>query len=59
MPICSTLMSGLELDKLYRAQARQLQDHAQFLVGTNGRIASWNVGVAYTLGYSEDEFIGQ
>lgn len=55
----SVLPASLQIDALYRAQARELEDWAQFLIDRNGTVLSWNSGVRKVLGYSEEEFVGQ
>lgn len=44
---------------LYALLVSDLRHAAVFLLDTEGRIASWNPGVEYLLGYGESEWVGQ
>jgi PAS domain S-box-containing protein len=48
-----------DLARLYRQQVRELEDFAMFLHTPEGRITTWNRGVEHTLGYTEQEWLGQ
>jgi PAS domain S-box-containing protein len=48
-----------DLARLYRLQVRELEDFAMFLHTPEGRITTWNSGVEHTLGYTEQEWLGQ
>ncbi len=43
----------------YDVQVRRVKDFAMFTIDERGILTSWNAGVEYMLGYSEDEWIGQ
>jgi PAS domain S-box-containing protein len=45
--------------KLEQLLINELEDFAVFLVGLDGRIASWNPGVERFFGYKEADFIGR
>ncbi len=48
-----------DLARLYRLQIRELEDFALFVTNPAGFIQTWNRGVEHTLGYTEQEFLGQ
>lgn len=37
----------------------ELGDHAIFIIGVDGKLATWNAGVERVLQYTEEEFVGQ
>ena len=49
---------GIDEQQLYSLQVRQLKEYAIFFIDLDGRIRTWNAGVEYLLGYTEDEWIG-
>jgi PAS domain S-box-containing protein len=49
----------LQHEQLYRLAVEQVADYAIFMIGLDGRIASWNVGVQHVLGWSNSEWVGQ
>jgi PAS domain S-box-containing protein len=44
---------------LYRIAAEQTKDYAVFLLDTDGRILTWNLGAERIKGYAPDEIIGR
>lgn len=50
---------GGDLALLYRFQVREQRDLALFTLTPQGKIVTWNQGVAEIFGYSEEEWIGQ
>src|SRR3954454_8408184 len=44
---------------LYRLAAEQTKDYAVFLLDTEGRILTWNLGGERIKGYAADEIIGR
>ena len=47
-----------ESEERYRTTIEQIQDYAIFLIGLDGRAATWHEGVERVTGYSEAEFVG-
>ena len=45
--------------ELYELMALRTQDYAIFLLGTSGRILSWNAGAQRIKGYTPEEIIGK
>lgn len=50
---------GLSIDEAFRILVQAVKDYAIFLLDTNGRIATWNMGAKLLKGYTRDEIIGQ
>jgi len=51
--------SGKVNPELYRLSIEQTKDYAVFLLDTDGRIATWNVGAQRIKGYAPEEIIGR
>lgn len=47
------------LDESFRLLVEQIRDYAIFMLDTDGRIRTWNLGAERIKGYSADEIIGQ
>jgi PAS domain S-box-containing protein len=45
--------------ELFRLIAENVRDYAVFVTDIEGRVVSWNPGVASLLGYSEGEWVGE
>ncbi len=48
-----------EREKMFRTLIEVVEDYAIVRLDTEGKVQSWNEGVANILGYSEDEIMGQ
>jgi PAS domain S-box-containing protein len=48
-----------EGEQRYRLLVENITDYAIFMLDTDGRVASWNGGAQYLLGYSAEEILGQ
>ena len=46
-------------DELFRLLVQSVRDYAIFLLDTNGRVTSWNIGAERIKGYSASEIIGK
>src|SRR6516165_5747558 len=46
-------------EEQYRLLTENVKDFAIFLLDTNGKVATWNIGAERILGYQEDEIIGR
>ena len=57
----SLILGGETLDvgDLYRIQVLDLPGYAMFVIGADGSLVSWNLGVERLLGFSEADWIGQ
>lgn len=47
------------LDESFRLLVEQIRDYAIFMLDTEGRIRTWNLGAERIKGYTADEIIGQ
>jgi diguanylate cyclase (GGDEF)-like protein/PAS domain S-box-containing protein len=48
-----------ESEEHFRTLVQAVEDYAIFSLDVNGKITSWNEGVEYILGYTEDEIVGK
>jgi len=48
-----------EAEQRFRLLVENITDYAIFMLDTDGRVASWNTGAQFLLGYSAEEVIGQ
>jgi PAS domain S-box-containing protein len=48
-----------ESEERYRLTVEATKDYAIFMIGTDGRISSWNMGAERVFGYSEEEIVGE
>lgn len=48
-----------ESDQRFRLLSENVKDYAILLLDPEGRVVTWNAGVARILGYDEDEIVGQ
>jgi PAS domain S-box-containing protein len=48
-----------ESNENFRTMIEAVKDYAIFMLGVDGRIASWNVGAERLKGYSKQEIVGQ
>ncbi|WP_408896974.1 PAS domain S-box protein [Nocardioides sp. R1-1] len=46
-------------EEVFRLLVTAVKDYAIFMLGVDGRVASWNAGAAYIKGYSASEIVGQ
>ena len=52
-------MDNLPDDHIFRLMAERVQDYAIFVLDTQGRIASWNIGAARIKQYTAAEILGK
>src|SRR5258706_11885693 len=52
-------MDNLPDDRIFRLMAERVQDYAIFVLDTQGRVASWNVGAARIKQYTAGEILGK
>jgi two-component system CheB/CheR fusion protein len=48
-----------DIEHRYRLLVEHVTDYAIFMLGTGGRVSSWNEGAQRILGFTEDEIVGQ
>jgi PAS domain S-box-containing protein len=48
-----------ESERRFRAVLDQVQDYAIFVLGTDGRVASWSKGARLLKGWSQEEIVGR
>jgi PAS domain S-box-containing protein len=49
----------LDVEEQLHVLARELKDHAAFMLDTEGRVASWNPGAEQMFGYEPKEILGR
>jgi PAS domain S-box-containing protein len=49
----------VESERRFRLMVESVVDYAIFMLGADGRVASWNAGAERILGYRADEIIGE
>src|SRR5436305_401459 len=55
----SPAQARLDGERMFHLLMENVKDFAIFMLDTEGRIVSWNVGAERILGYKEPEIIGQ
>ena len=51
--------AAAEIEQRFRLMVDSVVDYAIYMLGTDGRVASWNAGAERIKGYTADEIIGQ
>lgn len=55
----TTELALLRSEEDFRLLVTAVKDYAIFMLGVDGRVASWNAGAAYIKGYAASEIVGQ